>query len=428
MEIRDRIVELKRVRAGKLRPNPKNWRTHPKKQQRAMTDMLQDIGYADALIARETPDGLELLDGHLRREVSPDEDVPVLIVDLDDREAERFLATFDPISAMAGADKELLSDLLDEIHTDSVAVNDMLADIAADAGIIDDLDVTEAPDAEPDLGAELQEKWGTESGQMWSVGQHVVLCGDSTSAEDVEKLTGGAKVDCVFTSPPYAVGIDYGDTYEDTIQNLRAMLPKLAQIWMDAVTPGGYAVVNFGDIVSGQAIAGTQGPCEYPMALEYWPAFREAGWVLWSRRIWCKPGAAVGSSRHCINSNRAASNFEHIWTWKTPGKSIICEQTKGQYASQNGWFDSTHGVNLGVGLKDHGAGMPIMPAIFGIRNHSHEGGLVLEPFCGTGTTLLACQQLKRICLGMEINPQYLAITLERCEKSGLAPSLEPQHG
>ena len=84
MEIRDRVVELRRVRARDLLPNPKNWRRHPKVQADALRGLLDEIGIADALLARELPDGrLQLIDGHLRAETMPDEEVPVLILDLD---------------------------------------------------------------------------------------------------------------------------------------------------------------------------------------------------------------------------------------------------------------------------------------------------------------------------------------------------------
>ena len=74
MQIRDRIVELRRVPASELRPNPRNWRTHPKMQREVLEGALHEIGYADVLIARQCEDGvLELIDGHLRAEVTPDQ-------------------------------------------------------------------------------------------------------------------------------------------------------------------------------------------------------------------------------------------------------------------------------------------------------------------------------------------------------------------
>src|SRR5438034_10358912 len=78
--IRDRIVELRRVRAGDLLPDPRNWRRHPPAQATALRSMLEQVGFADALLARETPEGLCLIDGHLRAGLAPKDDVPVLVL------------------------------------------------------------------------------------------------------------------------------------------------------------------------------------------------------------------------------------------------------------------------------------------------------------------------------------------------------------
>ena len=134
--VRDRIVELRRVRAGDLRANPKNWRTHPAEQRAAMEGVLAEVGYADALLARETADGsLELVDGHLRQELDPDQVVPVLVLDIDQREADLLLATFDPLAGMAEADDKALGELLAEIETESAAVRAMLDGLAEDNGL-----------------------------------------------------------------------------------------------------------------------------------------------------------------------------------------------------------------------------------------------------------------------------------------------------
>jgi hypothetical protein len=140
MQIRDRVKELRRVKAGLLRPNPKNWRTHPPAQQDALRGVLAEIGYAGALLARELPDGtLELLDGHLRAETTPEMEVPVLVVDLDDAEAAKLLAVHDPLAAMAEANEQALAELLAEVETGNEALqgllDTMLADVATPAGM-----------------------------------------------------------------------------------------------------------------------------------------------------------------------------------------------------------------------------------------------------------------------------------------------------
>jgi hypothetical protein len=132
MHIRDRIKELRRVPASQLKPNPKNWRTHPAAQQDALRGILAEVGYADALLARETPEGeLLLIDGHLRAETTPDAVVPVLILDIDETEAAKLLATLDPLAAMAKTDAAKLDELLQAVETGSPALQEMLAGLAA---------------------------------------------------------------------------------------------------------------------------------------------------------------------------------------------------------------------------------------------------------------------------------------------------------
>jgi ParB-like chromosome segregation protein Spo0J len=135
MRIRDRIKELRRVRASELRPNPRNWRVHPQQQRDALHGVLAEIGYADALLARPLADGtLELIDGHLRAETTPDMEVPVLVVDLSDTEAAKLLAVHDPLGAMAQADEEMLAQLLADVETDNEALGRLLEQMGDTSG------------------------------------------------------------------------------------------------------------------------------------------------------------------------------------------------------------------------------------------------------------------------------------------------------
>jgi hypothetical protein len=133
---KNRIKTLLRVDASTLRPNPRNWRNHPEPQKNALRAILAEIGLADALLARELPDGsLELVDGHLRAETLPGTMVPVLVLDVSESEANRLLATHDPLSEMAGADKGKLHDLFTSIDTDSGDLHALLEQTAASAGV-----------------------------------------------------------------------------------------------------------------------------------------------------------------------------------------------------------------------------------------------------------------------------------------------------
>lgn len=135
MQIRNRIKELRHVPASDLRPNPKNWRTHPVEQQNVLRGVLAEIGFADALLARELPDGsLMLIDGHLRVETTPNETMPVLVLDVNEEEADQILATLDPLAGMATPDNDALNELLKGVEFKNDAVSKMLNDILNDSG------------------------------------------------------------------------------------------------------------------------------------------------------------------------------------------------------------------------------------------------------------------------------------------------------
>jgi ParB-like chromosome segregation protein Spo0J len=130
MQIRDRIKDFRRVKASELRPHPRNWREHPAAQREALRGVLAEIGYAGALLARELSDGsLELIDGHLRAETTPDQEVPVLVLDLDDEETLKLLALYDPLAGMAEANEGVLAELLAHVETESEAVQALLDDL-----------------------------------------------------------------------------------------------------------------------------------------------------------------------------------------------------------------------------------------------------------------------------------------------------------
>lgn len=156
MKIRDRIVELVRVPASELLPNPKNWRTHPVAQADALKGVLAEVGIADAVIARRLADGsLMLLDGHLRTETLGDQMVPVLVLDVDEAEGDKILATLDPLAALAETNAANLDALLRGVDTGNEALSQMLADLADEAGLYQTEAVDVPSDASGGGGSEI---------------------------------------------------------------------------------------------------------------------------------------------------------------------------------------------------------------------------------------------------------------------------------
>lgn len=137
--IRDRVKEFRRVKGKDLVDNEGNWRRHPALQREAMSGILNEIGIAGALLAypsARNEGALTLIDGHLRKETDPDVEWPTLITDLDDREADLLLATYDPLSAMAEADKSKLDSLLDGVVTDELGVRELLRRMQSEANAL----------------------------------------------------------------------------------------------------------------------------------------------------------------------------------------------------------------------------------------------------------------------------------------------------
>lgn len=138
MQFRDRIKEFSRIPARKLVANPKNWRIHTDAQRQALRAVMNEIGFAGAVLARPLGDGrYMLIDGHLRAEENPDEEIPTLVLDVTEEEADKLLATFDPLSAMAQANGEALESLLSEVETTDGALAKMLSDLSAAANCVE---------------------------------------------------------------------------------------------------------------------------------------------------------------------------------------------------------------------------------------------------------------------------------------------------
>ena len=414
MAIRNRIKELRSVLASSLKPNPKNWRTHPQSQSQAMRGILDEIGYADSLIARELPDGsLMLIDGHLRAETTPDEMVPVQIVDLTEAEADKLLLSLDPLAAMAESNAAAMQQLCDDAETNNAALQAMWDEMQANVEqplveIVQD-EVPEPP-ADPI----------TKPGDLWILGDHRVMCGDSTKAEDVERLMAGAKADLCFTSPPYGAGNvaklrdhyvrgsakreSFYDQHEDDPDSW----PSLMAGWYDAFRP-----------VSECVVCNVQMLADNKRALVAWLAERAGD--LCDVIIWDKVNAAPQ-----MQANVLSNAFEFCFVF-------------GGNASRAIPFADFHGTLSNVlrldprGKNDHAdkhrAVFPLeLPAWF-IQTLCREARSVVDPFCGSGTTLIAAEQLGRQCYGMEISPAYCDVIVKRWETlTGKKATLEITDG
>lgn len=137
MDWRNRIIEFKRMKVNEITGHERNPKRHPKHQADAMRGMLDEVGMVDTLKAYYGEDGkLRLFDGHLRQSLDPDQEWPVIITDLTEDEARLMLVAFDPLAALAERDADLLAGLLHDVNVGDAALQQMLTDMAEDAGIV----------------------------------------------------------------------------------------------------------------------------------------------------------------------------------------------------------------------------------------------------------------------------------------------------
>ena len=416
MLIRDRIRELRRVRARDLVANPKNWRVHPKAQTAALRGLLAEVGYADALLARELPDGrLQLIDGHLRAETTPSAIVPVLILDVSEEEADKILLTLDPLAGMAESDSQRLQELLNSVRTDSTAVEHLFARIAEQ----DALQVVRPPvemvDPEPQIerAVELQKKWHTSRNQLWRIGPHRVVCGDSTNHKDVARLwrDGGGLVRMTWTDPPY--GIDYVRSKNDALQHLHKGTRVKKNIANDSLAPDETHAM-FSRALSLARERSLRGAACYatvaagPLLTGFIQGFERAGFAFKHHLVWLKQQMVLG---------RCDYHYRHepiLYGWIENGP---------HYFSEDRTLDTVFPVDRPATSGFHPTTKPVELIARMVANSSRPGELVYDPFCGSGSTLLAAHQLDRICYALEIDPSYVAVTLERLTALGLKPEL-----
>ena len=207
--IRDRIFEFRRVPASDLRPHPLNAREHGDDQRAALQGILGQVGIADAAIVYWPEDGgsLMIIDGHLRQDVLEGLDVPCLVLDVSDAEAELLLAAIDPLAAMASTNALKFERLRAGLKVEAPALSSMLSKLAES---IVEPDPTESapPDAEDVPAAPAVPI--TQPGDLWTLGKHRLLCGDSTDGSDVSRCLAGCVPQLMVTDPPYGVEYDPG--------------------------------------------------------------------------------------------------------------------------------------------------------------------------------------------------------------------------
>lgn len=426
-QVRNRIIGHIELLPSEILDHPGQAWDHPASQAQALAGILGEVGIVDEILVykSERAGGKWVTpDGHLRKSLDPKKLWPCTVLDLTDTEADYVLATKDPVAMMKQTNAAALDALLASVESSNQAVQEMLADVAKKAGLYLDREPQEAADAQTDNGEALRDGWGTDVGQLWGLGKHRLLIGDCADTASVARVLDGKKAQLIVTSPPYAVGKEYevGVAFSEHLRLLRAF----ADSCLAALVPGGFIFINFQDIAPREfagPLTNSKRPCIYPISKDYWQIFHEERHCdLYAQRIWYKPFARLVMPMWSLqNSTAHQQEWEHLWTWRVPGGSGD-RRTDWDVSVRAVW--DTRDELADKPLEMHVAAFPPGIPERALRSHSMSGEIVLDPFCGSGTTLIACEHLGRLGRGIELEPTYAAVILQRwVDTFGVKPEL-----
>ena len=382
-----------------LVPNPENWRLHPKGQQEAMGGVLDDIGWVAGITVNKNT-GL-VVDGHLRLDLAlrrKEQLVPVTFVDLTPEEEAAILATLDPISAMAKTDKAKLKSILLIAKSQSQKMQDLLETMRMKAGAI--------PNSKWKGEDFKYEKIDTdiEVGNTFKLGKHRVICGDCTSPKICKALMGDEVASILFTSPPYNLGIGIEEVKagktskykedEDVADQRKylELLDNLNALWIPLCC---YSFVNV-QMVAGNKLA----------LLEWLYNWRHhfADLIVWDK----------GHAPPAMTENVMDSRFELIAIFKEEqpaNRTVGTKKFRGVLPNVYSAPPQRNNEYSGV----HNATFPIHLPLFIVSSFTNAGDSVCDPFLGTGTTLVACEEIGRTCYGVELEPEYCELAIRRWE-------------
>ena len=383
---------MEMVAPDQLLAHPSNWRGHPAPQRAALRGSLETVGWVQNVISNKRTGFL--IDGHARVEEAlshGDPAIPVLYVDLSEEEEAIVLATLDPIGAMATQDDERLRSLLAEVAVDDEGLAALLADLAP-------ADPT-ARLTDPDEVPEPPETPYVKAGDVYRLGRHRILCGDSTKAEEVARVLAGERPALMVTDPPY--GVEYDPSW------------RVAESKKRGFSGAGYslgAVANDDRADWSEAWLLFPGDVAYVWhsgihAVEVGQSLQRTSFDIRAQIVWAKQLAAFSRGAYhwqhesCFYAVRHGSNARWIGDRK---QTTLWEI--GNAAGYGGKDD---------GKTEHATQKPVECMARAIRNHS---GDVYEPFSGSGTTIIAAEQFDRSCYAIEIEPRYVQVAIERWER------------
>lgn len=377
--------EMKLVPVEKLVPYVNNARTHSPEQINKLRSSLREFGFINPVIIDRD---FGVIAGHGRILAAKEEgikEVPCVFADhLTEAQKKAYIIADNRMAMDAGWDEELLRVEIEALQAEAFD----LSLTGFDEGELADLfgDDPDVKEDDFDVDAELEKPTISKAGDVWTLGRHRLVCGDSTKPEIYEVLMQDKKANLVITDPPYNVN------YEGTagkIKNDNMAGDKFYQFLFDAFTNMEKAMANDASIYVFHA--DTEG-------LNFRKAFADAGFYLSGCCIWKKPSLVLGRSPY---------QWQHepcLYGWKKKGK--------------HQWYSDRKQTTIWEFEKtkkntDHPTMKPIPLLAYPIQNSSMSNTLVLDPFGGSGSTLIACEQTDRSCYTIELDEKFCDVIVKR---------------
>lgn len=379
------ITEFELVKTEKLVPYQNNARTHSPEQINKLRSSLREFGFINPIIIDRS---YGVIAGHGRLIAAREEgftEVPCIFADhLTEAQKKAYIIADNRMALDAGWDEELLRVEIEALQAESFDLALTGFDEKELSKIFDDGSETEDDDF--DVDKELEKPVFSKPGDLWILGRHRLYCGDSTKPETYEALMQDKKANLVVTDPPYNVN------YEGTagkIKNDNMASEKFYNFLFDAFSNIEKAMASDASIYVFHA--DTEG-------LNFRKAFDAAGFYLSGCCIWKKPSLVLGRSPY---------QWQHepcLFGWKKTGK--------------HQWYSDRKQTTIWEFEKtkkntDHPTMKPVPLLAYAITNSSMSNTTVLDPFGGSGSTLIACEQTDRSCMTIELDEKYCDVIVKR---------------
>ena len=382
-------TEMQMVPVTKLVPYVNNARTHSPEQITKLRSSLREFGFINPVIIDRD---FNVIAGHGRILAAKEEgikEVPCVFADhLTEAQKKAYIIADNRMAMDAGWDEGLLRveiESLQEMAFDPLLTGFDEKELAAlfDDGI-------EAKEDDFDVDAELEKPCFSKTGDIWRLGKHSVICGDSTDPETFRMLLGNTKVNLVCTDAPYFVKLknQSGRIANDDLEDSQAY-----EFLMKAFT-------NFKETMAIDASI-----YEFYATMKarvFYDAFEDAGFKVGAGLIWKKPRAPLMRTDWKFNMEPI------IYGWRKDGKHKWYGDQK-----QKAVFEFDGIKNSKEDGYGHPSSKPVPLIAYLVQQSTQVNGIVLDGFLGSASTLIACDQIGRICYGVELEPKFVDVAVRR---------------